>query len=139
MNDFMATGGDFYPTVTKTKAEYATQEIMDQVLADYVTAKSPLSPFVLGPSQRTDQLRRLERRDRPELSDARSRRRERVRTDLVRAITSSAAAVAAALVFASGVVAHGGETSSSPNRPRSHRAAAVGVRGRPAARRAPSG
>ena len=23
---------------------------MDQVLADYVTAKSPLSPFVLGPA-----------------------------------------------------------------------------------------
>ena len=43
---------------------------MDQVLADYVTAKSPLSPFVLGPDQRTDQLRRLERRDGSELPGA---------------------------------------------------------------------
>ena len=42
---------------------------MDQVLADYMTAKSPLSPFVLGPGQRTDQLRH-QRRDRPELPGA---------------------------------------------------------------------
>ena len=49
-NDFMASGGDSYPVV-KNKLSYATQEIMDQVLADYVTAKSlvnPISPFVLG-------------------------------------------------------------------------------------------
>ena len=45
----MANGGDFYPVV-KTKLSYATQEIMDQVLADYVTAKSPLNPVVLGPT-----------------------------------------------------------------------------------------
>ena len=43
---------------------------MDQVLADYVTAKSPLSPFVLGPTERTDQLRRHQRRHRPELPGA---------------------------------------------------------------------
>ena len=49
INDFMASGGDFYPTVN-AKPGYATQDIMDQVLADYVTAKSPLSPFVLGPT-----------------------------------------------------------------------------------------
>ena len=35
----MATGGDGYPVFTD-KADYATQDIMDQVLADYVTAKS---------------------------------------------------------------------------------------------------
>jgi 2',3'-cyclic-nucleotide 2'-phosphodiesterase (5'-nucleotidase family)/predicted AlkP superfamily phosphohydrolase/phosphomutase len=47
INDFMASGGDGYPKVN-AKVGYATQDIMDQVLADYVTAKSPLSPFVLG-------------------------------------------------------------------------------------------
>jgi 2',3'-cyclic-nucleotide 2'-phosphodiesterase (5'-nucleotidase family)/predicted AlkP superfamily phosphohydrolase/phosphomutase len=47
INDFMAAGGDGYPAVT-SKPGYATQDIMDQVLADYITAKSPLSPFVLG-------------------------------------------------------------------------------------------
>ena len=49
INDFMASGGDSYPKVN-SKIGYATQDIMDQVLADYVTAKSPLSPFVLGPT-----------------------------------------------------------------------------------------
>jgi 2',3'-cyclic-nucleotide 2'-phosphodiesterase (5'-nucleotidase family) len=48
INDFMAAGGDGYPAVN-SKPDYATQDIMDQVLADYVTAKSPLSPFVVGP------------------------------------------------------------------------------------------
>jgi 2',3'-cyclic-nucleotide 2'-phosphodiesterase (5'-nucleotidase family) len=47
INDFMASGGDSYPVVN-AKPGYATQEIMDQVLADHVTAESPLSPFVLG-------------------------------------------------------------------------------------------
>ncbi|MDF2735241.1 MAG: putative 5-nucleotidase [Chloroflexota bacterium] len=47
INDFMASGGDSYPKVN-SRPGYATQDIMDQVLADYVTAKSPLSPFVLG-------------------------------------------------------------------------------------------
>jgi 2',3'-cyclic-nucleotide 2'-phosphodiesterase (5'-nucleotidase family) len=44
-NDFMAGGGDGYP-VTNTKPTYATQNIMDQDLADYVAANSPISPFV---------------------------------------------------------------------------------------------
>jgi len=44
-NDFMASGGDGYP-VTNAKPGYATQDIMDQVLADYVAANSPLSPSV---------------------------------------------------------------------------------------------
>jgi 2',3'-cyclic-nucleotide 2'-phosphodiesterase (5'-nucleotidase family) len=45
INDFMASGGDSYPVVN-TKPGYATRDILDQVLADYVTANSPLSPFV---------------------------------------------------------------------------------------------
>jgi 2',3'-cyclic-nucleotide 2'-phosphodiesterase (5'-nucleotidase family)/predicted AlkP superfamily phosphohydrolase/phosphomutase len=48
INDFMASGGDGYPKVT-AKPGYATQDIMDQVLADHVTASSPLSPSVLAP------------------------------------------------------------------------------------------
>jgi 2',3'-cyclic-nucleotide 2'-phosphodiesterase (5'-nucleotidase family) len=42
-NDFIASGGDFYPNFA---SRMTTQEIMDQVLADYVTANSPLSPSV---------------------------------------------------------------------------------------------
>lgn len=44
-NDFMANGGDGYPNFF---ARAATQNIMDQVLADYVTAQSPLSPAIQG-------------------------------------------------------------------------------------------
>jgi 2',3'-cyclic-nucleotide 2'-phosphodiesterase (5'-nucleotidase family) len=46
-NDFMAGGGDGY-LVTTNKATYATQNIMDQVLADYVTASTPLNPTIQG-------------------------------------------------------------------------------------------
>jgi 2',3'-cyclic-nucleotide 2'-phosphodiesterase (5'-nucleotidase family) len=42
-NDFVASGGDFYPNFA---SRMTTQEIMDQTLADYVTANSPLSPVV---------------------------------------------------------------------------------------------
>ena len=42
-NDFMASGGDGYPNFV---SRMTTQDIMDQVLADYVTANSPLSPVV---------------------------------------------------------------------------------------------
>ena len=42
-NDFMANGGDFYPNFA---SRMATQDIMDQVLADHVTANSPLNPTV---------------------------------------------------------------------------------------------
>ncbi|HSB38016.1 MAG TPA: 5'-nucleotidase C-terminal domain-containing protein [Gaiellaceae bacterium] len=42
-NDFMANGGDGYPVFTP---RMTTQDIMDQVAADYVTAASPLSPVV---------------------------------------------------------------------------------------------
>jgi 2',3'-cyclic-nucleotide 2'-phosphodiesterase (5'-nucleotidase family) len=47
MNDFMATGGDGYP-------KFATERIksdgttLEQTLADYVTANSPLSPAIQG-------------------------------------------------------------------------------------------
>ncbi len=41
----MATGGDGYPNFA---SRMTSQDIMDQVLADYVTAKSPLTPVVLG-------------------------------------------------------------------------------------------
>ncbi|MDO8483959.1 MAG: 5'-nucleotidase, partial [Candidatus Limnocylindrales bacterium] len=43
-NDFMAAGGDGYPAFGT--ARITTQDIMDQVAADYVTANSPVSPFV---------------------------------------------------------------------------------------------
>ncbi len=44
-NDFMAAGGDGYPNVY---ARGTTQNIMDQVLADYITANTPVSPAIQG-------------------------------------------------------------------------------------------
>ena len=45
-NDFVASGGDFYPNF---RARMTTHEIMDQVLADYIDALTvPLAPVVLG-------------------------------------------------------------------------------------------
>ncbi|HEU4354430.1 MAG TPA: 5'-nucleotidase C-terminal domain-containing protein [Actinomycetota bacterium] len=44
-NDFMATGGDGYPNVY---SRGTTQAIMEQVLADYISANSPLSPTLQG-------------------------------------------------------------------------------------------
>lgn len=44
-NDFMTSGGDGYPNFF---ARATTQNIMDQVLADYVTANSPLNPTIQG-------------------------------------------------------------------------------------------
>ena len=44
-NDFMAYGGDGYPVVA---ARMTTQNIMDQVLADYITANTPVSPAIQG-------------------------------------------------------------------------------------------
>jgi 2',3'-cyclic-nucleotide 2'-phosphodiesterase (5'-nucleotidase family) len=44
-NDFMATGGDGYPNVY---ARGTTQNIMDQVLADYIAATAPVSPAIQG-------------------------------------------------------------------------------------------
>lgn len=45
LNDFMATGGDGYPNIF---GQSVSREIMDQVLADYVTASSPLTPAIQG-------------------------------------------------------------------------------------------
>lgn len=44
-NDFMSSGGDGYPNFFSRST---TQNIMDQVLADYVTANSPISPAIQG-------------------------------------------------------------------------------------------
>jgi 2',3'-cyclic-nucleotide 2'-phosphodiesterase (5'-nucleotidase family) len=44
-NDFMASGGDGYPNFF---SRIVTRDIMDQVLADYVTANTPLSPSIQG-------------------------------------------------------------------------------------------
>jgi 2',3'-cyclic-nucleotide 2'-phosphodiesterase (5'-nucleotidase family) len=44
-NDFMATGGDGYPNVY---SRGTTQNLMDQVVADYITANTPLSPALQG-------------------------------------------------------------------------------------------
>jgi len=44
-NDFMASGGDGYP-VTTAKPTYATQGIMDQVVADFIAVTTPISPVV---------------------------------------------------------------------------------------------
>ena len=45
INDFMASGGDGYPNVA---ARAHSREIMDQTVADYITANSPLSPAIQG-------------------------------------------------------------------------------------------
>ncbi len=46
-NDFMAAGGDGYPVFT---SRATTPDIMDQVLADYMQANSPVSPRSRGAS-----------------------------------------------------------------------------------------
>ena len=46
-----------------------TQDIMEQVVADYITANSPLSPAVKAVPERADQLRGLERGSAAELPD----------------------------------------------------------------------
>jgi 2',3'-cyclic-nucleotide 2'-phosphodiesterase (5'-nucleotidase family)/predicted AlkP superfamily phosphohydrolase/phosphomutase len=52
-NDFMASGGDGYPNLY---ARGTTQNIMDQVLADYITANSPLAPSYQGRIVCTDSV-----------------------------------------------------------------------------------
>jgi 2',3'-cyclic-nucleotide 2'-phosphodiesterase (5'-nucleotidase family) len=44
-NDFMANGGDGYPNFA---SRMVTREIMDQVLADYITAAGTVSPAIQG-------------------------------------------------------------------------------------------
>jgi 2',3'-cyclic-nucleotide 2'-phosphodiesterase (5'-nucleotidase family) len=45
INDFMAAGGDGYPNVA---SRAHSREIMDQAVADWITANSPLSPTIQG-------------------------------------------------------------------------------------------
>jgi 2',3'-cyclic-nucleotide 2'-phosphodiesterase (5'-nucleotidase family) len=45
INDFMAYGGDGYPNVS---SKMTTQDTMDQVFADHITANTPLSPAIQG-------------------------------------------------------------------------------------------
>jgi 2',3'-cyclic-nucleotide 2'-phosphodiesterase (5'-nucleotidase family) len=45
INDFMASGGDGYLNVF---SRITTRDIMDQLLADYVTANTPISPAIQG-------------------------------------------------------------------------------------------
>src|SRR5262245_14216487 len=44
-NDFMVTGGDGYPNFN---SRATTREIMDQVVADHITASTPISPSIQG-------------------------------------------------------------------------------------------
>jgi 2',3'-cyclic-nucleotide 2'-phosphodiesterase (5'-nucleotidase family)/predicted AlkP superfamily phosphohydrolase/phosphomutase len=44
-NDFMANGGDGYPNFA---SRMATLDLMDQVLADYIAAKTPITPTIQG-------------------------------------------------------------------------------------------
>lgn len=44
-NDFMASGGDGYPSFT---SRATTRGIMDQVTSDYITAHTPISPAIQG-------------------------------------------------------------------------------------------
>ncbi len=44
-NDFTASGGDGYPNFT---SRMVTQDFMDQVLADFITARTPISPAIQG-------------------------------------------------------------------------------------------
>ena len=44
-NDFMVSGGDGYPNFFNRST---TRDIMDQVLADYVTSHSPIGPSIQG-------------------------------------------------------------------------------------------
>jgi 2',3'-cyclic-nucleotide 2'-phosphodiesterase (5'-nucleotidase family) len=45
MNDFMSTGGDGYPNVF---ARVTSRDLMDETLADWVGANSPISPSIQG-------------------------------------------------------------------------------------------
>ena len=44
-NDFMANAGDGYPNFSD---RMTSQDIMEQVVADYITANTPIAPKVLG-------------------------------------------------------------------------------------------
>lgn len=46
-NDFMATGGDGYPNFYSS-GRVISLDYMDEVLADYIIATTPLSPIIQG-------------------------------------------------------------------------------------------
>jgi len=50
-NDFMGYGGDGYPNVA---TRMTTQDYMDEVLADFITANTPVSPAIQGRIACTD-------------------------------------------------------------------------------------
>ena len=62
-NDFMVDGGDGYPNFA---SRAHTREIMDQTVADYITANTPISPGDPGPDRLHD-----DRGDRLPRGDAR--------------------------------------------------------------------
>jgi 2',3'-cyclic-nucleotide 2'-phosphodiesterase (5'-nucleotidase family) len=45
MNDFMVVGGDGYGPF----APYTVRDLLDKVVSDYVSANTPVSPFVKAP------------------------------------------------------------------------------------------
>jgi 2',3'-cyclic-nucleotide 2'-phosphodiesterase (5'-nucleotidase family)/predicted AlkP superfamily phosphohydrolase/phosphomutase len=51
INDFMASGGDAYPNVA---GKATTRELMDEVVAEYVRTRSPISPSIQGRIRCTD-------------------------------------------------------------------------------------
>ncbi|MEK7326192.1 MAG: 5'-nucleotidase C-terminal domain-containing protein, partial [Chloroflexota bacterium] len=50
-NDFMVSGGDSYPNLFSRST---SRDIMDQVLADFITAETPISPDIQGRIACTD-------------------------------------------------------------------------------------
>ncbi len=52
-NDFMANGGDGYPNFS---SRMTSQDIMEEVVADYITANTPIAPKVLGGTARAHHL-----------------------------------------------------------------------------------
>jgi 2',3'-cyclic-nucleotide 2'-phosphodiesterase (5'-nucleotidase family) len=53
INDFMSTGGDGYPNVA---SRVTSRDIMDQAVADWITANSPLTPALQGRILCTDSV-----------------------------------------------------------------------------------
>ena len=63
-NDFMANGGDGYPNFS---SRMTSQDIMEEVVADYITANTPIAPKVLGGAARSHHLSGRRHGDGPEL------------------------------------------------------------------------
>ena len=63
-NDFMANGGDGYPNFS---SRMTSQDIMEEVVADYITANTPIAPKVLGGADGSHHLSGRRHGDGPEL------------------------------------------------------------------------